>query len=214
MNSSSKTGTKRSCGGRCTSLLRSVRLRVGLGLVVTAFIIASSWLALDRIEAFGELRSVVDELDATDPDWKMEQIEANRPPVGDADNGAFVVIAAYRLLPPEWRNHETYKQFLNIVPPMQAPPKLVKQMSDEVAHIAAAVATGRELRRFSAGRFLVDPVLMFKSEEMNPQTVASALMLHAYVMIEEKDLGQAMEDVRAIMARAVAWTVSRLWTRN
>ncbi len=49
-----------------------------------------------------ELAKVIAETDRTDPDWRLEQIEAKRKTYAPEDNAAETVLAAYRLLPPNW----------------------------------------------------------------------------------------------------------------
>jgi hypothetical protein len=49
-----------------------------------------------------ELAEVIAETDRTDPDWRLEQIEAARKTYASEDNAAETVLAAFRLLPAAW----------------------------------------------------------------------------------------------------------------
>src|ERR1043166_7953341 len=49
-----------------------------------------------------DLHDAIAEADRLDPGWRFEEMEAARAVVPDADNGALVVLAAHRLIPPKW----------------------------------------------------------------------------------------------------------------
>src|SRR5262249_2984835 len=57
-----------------------------------------AWQWLGGPAGSGPPARLLDELDATDPKWRLEEIEANRDQVPEADNSARVIARAARLL--------------------------------------------------------------------------------------------------------------------
>jgi hypothetical protein len=52
-----------------------------------------------------DLKQVLADLDASDPRWRLQEVEADRADVPDSANGARVVHAAARFLPDAWSHH-------------------------------------------------------------------------------------------------------------
>src|SRR5438067_2264545 len=78
---------------------RSRRLRRSvLSLLVLA---AFGWAAdyLYRLHEQQRLAAVLAELDATDPGWRLEDIEAARAVVPEQENSAPLILAVYDLIP-------------------------------------------------------------------------------------------------------------------
>jgi hypothetical protein len=60
------------------------------------------WFLYSDYAARKDLESAIAELDAVDPRWRLEDIEADRQLVRDEDNAAFVVLQAAGLMPRYW----------------------------------------------------------------------------------------------------------------
>src|SRR5258708_4808182 len=50
------------------------------------------------------IREAEAEADRLDPGWRLEDLEAARAKIPDAENSALVVIETARLMPPKWTN--------------------------------------------------------------------------------------------------------------
>src|SRR5262245_53876342 len=72
-------------------------LLVGLPLLA-AVLMAVGWLA----SANNGLQSVMAELDAADPNWRLADLEANRPTPPPGQNAAERVVAVTKLLKAGW----------------------------------------------------------------------------------------------------------------
>src|SRR5437667_5146156 len=76
------------------------RLTVLLSLLIAVLVGGPSiFFKADDASAQKELDAVVAELDATDPHWRLEDIEAARKAIPDKENAALVVMAVADHLP-------------------------------------------------------------------------------------------------------------------
>src|SRR5437867_2589665 len=85
-------------------MFRSWRRRI-LIAVVTVLVGLSIPVVLElraRSKARADLEKIIAVLDAADPRWRLEDIEADRLQVPPEKNSAETVIAAHRLLPKKW----------------------------------------------------------------------------------------------------------------
>jgi serine/threonine protein kinase len=57
-----------------------------------------------------DLQAIIQELDRTDPGWRLEELDKNRPPLRDEDNSALRLQAAYKLLPSDWQKRYDHLQ--------------------------------------------------------------------------------------------------------
>src|SRR5262245_20577398 len=74
-----------------------------LGGLILFFAVAAGGLYLYLgYAAERRWEAAVAEADRNDPNWRLDDLLANRPPIPDAENGALVVITAKKLLPNQW----------------------------------------------------------------------------------------------------------------
>src|SRR5690348_12938202 len=87
-----------------------------LGLLILGLLLLAGGLLLRHQRRTADrLRLAVEELDRTDPGWRLEEIEAARREVPDAENGALIVGAMPRLLPKNWPSATT-EDFFRVPP--------------------------------------------------------------------------------------------------
>jgi hypothetical protein len=70
--------------------------------VLLLVVVASGTIGLLFFLAQREWREAVAEADRLDPGWRLEELEAKRAQIADADNAALCTLAAYKLLPKGW----------------------------------------------------------------------------------------------------------------
>jgi hypothetical protein len=98
------------------------------------------------------LKTLSNELDGSDPNWRLDQIEAARARVPDEHNSAPRVLAARRSLPKEWPRGPAYPfEGLSPVAPLSA--ERARALEQELAGLAEALAEARALAELPAGRF-------------------------------------------------------------
>jgi hypothetical protein len=107
------------------------------------------------LQEYGELRSAVNEIDSTDPGWRMADLEAGRAEVPDDQNGALCVLAVNERLPrplansAEWNNVENVGLRTRLTDQQQA------VLRAEMKRDAAALSEARKLADLPRGRFRV-----------------------------------------------------------
>src|SRR5262245_14005947 len=119
-----------------------------------------------RWQAAEEMRQAVVELDASDPDWRLERIEANRQAIPDKENGALAVIAVFEQLPAEWktrvfvydpsRARQPNEDLIKTPPPLRYRDELVVPLRKDLDSMRPALTTARKLIDFRQGRFPVE----------------------------------------------------------
>src|SRR6267378_4265851 len=79
---------------------RRWRRRLIVGIVAVLGVGVGGFAFLFYHEA--DLEQAVAEADRLDPGWRLEEMEAARAAVPDAENGAVLVLAAHPLIPARW----------------------------------------------------------------------------------------------------------------
>jgi hypothetical protein len=108
------------------------------------------------ILAWSQLHGVLDEIESTDPDWRMADLEGRRAGMPDDLNGALCVLAASerlsRPLPntPEWLNVE------DVPPRVRYNDEQKAVLRAEMQKDAAALIEARKLAGLPRGRFPVE----------------------------------------------------------
>jgi hypothetical protein len=109
-----------------------------------------------RYAAERRLREAIAAVDAADPGWRLEDLEASRADIPDADNAALVVLVArtrlpqgppkYDLLEEALRNHKTETQLTD---------EQVQLLRQTLAPLQPALTEAHKLAGFSTGRFAI-----------------------------------------------------------
>lgn len=72
-----------------------------LGLSVASLVAV---VVFQRVQARNRLQAILADLDATDPRWRLRDIDADRAEVPDAENSALLIATAGKLLPRGWED--------------------------------------------------------------------------------------------------------------
>lgn len=190
---------------------RRLVIAAGVALPVLAFVgvyVYTSWRA-DR-----ELRSVIAEIEATDPNWRFADIEAARKTFKAEENAAEVAIAARRLMPGSWPTAgKGSNPFIGDVIAAAPPEQLldgwqVRELRQELNKVAAGRDKARTLESLPAGRIPVNwspdlfSTLLPNLQEM--RNVAVVLRLDASSRAQDGDADAALHSARAILNTSAA----------
>ncbi len=160
-----------------------------------------------------ELAKVIAETDRTDPDWRLEQIEAKRKTYAPEDNAAETVLAAYRLLPPNWpataaplpSGSATLDARVGELPAeVQLDAALVRDLRAELARdgVKNALALTERLSHQTGGRYAVtwgaDP-LTANLPCQHARTVMALLRLQALLQDQDGQADDALTTVHRIV---------------
>jgi hypothetical protein len=137
---------------------RRRRLVVGAAVLVAAVAAVSIYFIVtsDR-----DIREAVAEADRLDPGWRFDDLEAARPDVPDAENGATLVLSARALMPAAWPagpvgGRPGLSERIPELPPAQRlNAEDLAELRAELEKVAAALDVARGLADRPRGRYTV-----------------------------------------------------------
>jgi hypothetical protein len=190
-------------------------------LCLILFPIIAGYLYLDYA-AKNKLQAAIAETDRLDPRWRLEDIEADRAAVPDAENSAKTVLAAQQLIPKNWPVWEFPTIRVPQAPP-EADPKLQalakgfrelepqQQLNDEesaalrseMMRAAAALTEARKLAALSEGRYPIvyspDCVSTLLPHVQKTREIAGLLSRDAQLRVQDKDTDGALTSCGAAL---------------
>ncbi|HEY1376620.1 MAG TPA: hypothetical protein VGF55_07490 [Gemmataceae bacterium] len=136
---------------------RRRRLRfvvIALGLVALAAAAVAGWLVYRHARIGWQLRDAIAELDAADPRWRLEQIEADRAKVPDAENSSPVIRHARALLgrPPLYAYQLRDELLRGLTPEVRLTDAQYAGLIDVLEDAEAGVGPALALVRYPRGR--------------------------------------------------------------
>jgi hypothetical protein len=186
-------------------LLQTLLLLFALGAI--GVIVAYKWS--ERI-AQKDLDAVIAELDSTDPNWRLADIEATRKVIPDQENAALVVMDIVSRLPKPWPSQnpnewgvpgQSLWERINDTPlPQMLEPALQGELLDELERVKPLLPRARSLAHLSEGRF---PIAWAKNplgtsvKCQDAREAVSLLRLDAYAQARENDIEGACISCRA-----------------
>jgi hypothetical protein len=177
------------------------RLAVSLLLLVVVGVIK---YAIYHHQVTPALQEKLDELDRTDPGWRLREIEAARLPVSETENGAIRVAAAARNLPPDLFDREFGKALVNLSPENGLSDDQAAKLRDELDQLRPALLKVRELAQFPRGRFPItyahnplDTSLTHLQSQVRP--TVRLLALDVFDRAHQGDLIEAVRSCRAAL---------------
>jgi hypothetical protein len=186
---------------------RRVALRLlGVLLLAGAAGLAAWWWWGER-QLKGRLAQAVAELDRTDPGWRLEDIEAARVEVPEAENSARVVVAVRALLPRSgWPPTDLDESLYNLLPNEQLNARQTARLGKELAAQRQAVRQARRLAGMPLGRhrivYKVNVMEMSLDDQQKSRTAAALLRYDALHLAQAGDMQAALTSSRAILNAA------------
>ncbi len=155
----------------------------------------------DRWQADRELQEAIAELDAADPDWTLERIEAKRRVVPEEENSARIIVGAYRLLPK--RPGDDLEEVFQTPLPLQLLPAHEAKLRSTLQPMAKSLAEARKLTHSPNGRhnlvFSPDFISTLITDQQNCRTIAWLLEMDVWLLVQEGQTEQASHSCRAIL---------------
>jgi serine/threonine protein kinase len=171
-----------------------------------------------------DLLQVVADLDHSDPDWRLERIEAKRPAIPDEQNGA-IQIGKFRKavadmtgrpsveggwLPPGRPDLHKRLDALPYLPPREPlSDNDLRSLREELKRIAPLLHIARKMIDYPQGRFHLAPTRDVVSTLVPDYQVARnlghLLRVDAEIQIHDKDRVQALSDCQSM------WNVGRAY---
>jgi hypothetical protein len=156
-----------------------------------------------------QLDDIVESLDSSDPNWRLEEIERTRAKLPEADNSARVVVKAFSLLggggfPP--KGFDEKLRGVHRAPNVRLDQARGSFLEREMRARATAVVEARRLAGMPHGRhhlrFGRNPLGTNLTEQQNTLSVAGLLRFDAMNRAQKGDVRGALESCRAALNAA------------
>jgi hypothetical protein len=182
------------------------RLKIALlVLLLPAGLLGGGYLYL-VLAANGELEAAQEEASRDDPHWRLEEIEARRKEIPDAQNAALRVLAVQRLIPQSWPPPQLTELFIeDPAPQEQLNEPQIAALRKELARAQPALTRARTLTDLPRGRYPVTYSLDYISTRVRCQearAVADLLSWDVRLRTQEQDLDGALRTCHALLNTA------------
>src|SRR5262249_46501919 len=129
-------------------------------------------------------------LDRAEPGWRLKDLEAARDAVPEEENSARVVVAARKLLPPDWPPRELVDALDGLLPPERLTPEQWARLSAALQAVGRGAAGAAKLAARPRGR----PHIPYRRVVLNTpledqQGARSAAVLLKYDALRRADAG-------------------------
>ncbi len=141
-----------------------------------------------------ELDEAIAKVDQLDPGWRAKELEANRKPIPDAENGALVIQKVTGILGLKW--DQPGLELWSLDPQHRLRPDQMRELQAILKRVDIARKEIRSLMRFSQGRFpdRIVPMDPFKEGDGGASipSVSRLISLDAHLVIEEKKFDEGL----------------------
>ena len=184
------------------------RHRWWIGALTTAIFVGVACLGLwiyRAVAIANDWRSAETETDAREPRWRLAELEADRPPIADADNAGLQIIFAHAKSPKLCvSNVKGYHEiFAKLKPVIQLNSQQIDLIRKQLDLAPAAITEARKLKNMPHGRFTVRFSLDYgftQCEDYQRARDISGWLLHdAYHLAQEKRCDEALDNCQAIL---------------
>lgn len=192
------------------------RLWLWSGVIVAPLVLVLAWWGYQWYVQ-REYRAAIEETDRLDPGWRLEELEAARGQIPDAENGALQVLTARGLLPAGWLpftgwgpsggGTPSLEDELEQLSPISPIDKALDQrLRAELAKAAPALPAARQLAEFPRGRYVIawspDGIGTPIPHTQAACDVARLLRLDAVQRSEDGDADGALTSCKALLNTA------------
>jgi hypothetical protein len=140
---------------------RRHRRRRAVIAVIGVVVLAAGYFLYSIYAWKWELQKAVAEADRLDPGWRLQDLDAAREPVSDADNSALVVLAAAALMPKNWGAAKLpdgkllEERVFGLKPGEALSDPELNVLRAELTPATAALSTARDLAEMPRGRYSI-----------------------------------------------------------
>ncbi|MBI3409408.1 MAG: hypothetical protein HY040_13790 [Planctomycetes bacterium] len=184
------------------------RLRWILLLVILGILGKTIELLGTQHAAMRELEEVIAELDAADPDWRLEAIEAKRKKIPDEENAALAIMKITKALPEQRAFNKVMDRIQKHAPNRRLQAKYAAELELSLKSLAVESREARALRRYWEGRYPIayaDNFLLTNlNNEQDSRRVALFLERVAVHSAEEGEWQEATDACHAYLVCASA----------
>lgn len=149
-----------------------------------------------------DVESIIAELDRTDPNWRLDDLEAARESLTPEENSALLVIKIVGMGGQGRSGRpEFYEQFNDLEPQHELNAVQVELLQDAYAQLQDALVEARKLKDMPKGRFPIrysaDFFTTLLNDQQNARRIFEMLQHDAWMRAQSGDLDAAVESCRA-----------------
>jgi hypothetical protein len=167
------------------------------------------------------LQQAIAETDRLDPGWRLEDLEAKREIIPEAENAALKILAIKESMPSSWPNQprfipirsrsainsepgisELEQRLLGLSPPAALPAEIRSVIQSDLKAMAASLADALALVRFPRGRYPIQYARILSDTELlskDSHIVAKLLWVDGIIAAEEQQIERAFDSTRGII---------------
>ncbi len=181
---------------------KPVLIAAGMVLLVAGTALGIYFYLAEAAES--QMREALAETDRLDPGWRLDELEARRAVIPDAENSARCIERVKKLMPKDWGSDSWFGDNLDDLPPEpQLNVRQIDLLRTELAKAAAALQEARKLKDLPRGRFAVnhtrDWVSTLRPYLEHVRAVAYLLDRQALLQNQERASDAAIETCRCIV---------------
>jgi type II secretory pathway pseudopilin PulG len=190
-----------SSAGHPQSFLRRHRRKLLLAGALACVMVAVYFYVAIRAER--RLQAAIAKADLLDPGWRLEEIEAKRQVIPDAENSALCVLAAKRLMPASWNGSTVDDIPANLERERQLNEQQIAFLRSEMKQIPSALAEARKLADLPHGRYAVawsaDGISTLLPHASDARRIAYLLADDVLLLAQDNKADEAVQSCRAIL---------------
>jgi hypothetical protein len=181
--------------------------RLWLRISVAVLVLIAAGVAMryffNQRQAQSRLQRIIDDLDASDLGWRLEEIEQARAVVPDAENSARLVVAVRRRLPGNWPPQPLFAALQGVEPQEQLRLEFLALLADELDRLTPALHEARKLADRPRGRYPItyapNPINTLLDQQQQSRLVSALLAYDARRLAQEGDPKAALASCRAAL---------------
>lgn len=170
-------------------------------LVLSTIILAVSRWGYENSRTQSQLERMLEQLDATDPNWRLDEIQQARADLPEDKNSARLIVYACKLLPKNFPDAKFDEQLQDAPLPHLLDEARSKLMEDEMRRVAPALEQARQLVHLSEGRHRLEigtnPLNVILHDQQETRRIATLLRYDAWNSALKGDMAAALLAARA-----------------
>jgi cell division protein FtsL len=173
---------------------------LGGALFIAILLVTSFYLTRN---ARTRLEEVIAKLDRTDPNWRLEDLEKDVPPLTDNENNALIVQQILAMKPADWPSAAMQQQMGRQDPQRQLTSSQAALLKHEMERSPSSIALIRKLADVPNGyqkiNWAPDGISTLLPLVQQSRTIAQIASYDATLRTQERDIDGALESCRAAL---------------
>jgi hypothetical protein len=179
--------------------------RIGWVLLMLT-ILAAGRAIWNHGQKASKLQETLAEMDRVEPGWRLEEIEAAREEIPEEENSAPVVLAAARLMPPQWLPSDFFEHLRLVAPSEKLTDEDFDRLTKELAKARPALDMAGKLADMPRGRYHIhhdrNPIATLLPHLQQSRELVSLLVYEAMRQNQKGETKKALTSCRAALNAA------------